>query len=70
MKTKKAKSSTGLNSVTVCFSNSKHNYKTSIGSKVTRPEAVKYFVGKTFNVGSYPSEIMRKCTKIIYHRAK
>lgn len=50
--------------VRVMFENSKYNYSTSVSVNVTKESAKKYFVGKMFNVGSYPKEVMRKCVSI------
>jgi hypothetical protein len=53
-----------LNIVNVFFEDEQYNYSTNVSSKTTKEDAEKYFVGAWFNVGSYPSEIMRKVIKI------
>lgn len=45
-----------LNSVEVIFEDPKHNYTTSVASSLTEEEARSYFVGKRFNVASFPRE--------------
>ena len=56
------------NAVRVYFSNPKYNYSTSVGPNVTEEEAKKYFLGKFFNVGVYPKEILQKPTRIKFFR--
>jgi hypothetical protein len=40
------------------------NYTTSVNPQATDESLKKYFVGTTFNVGSYPTELMKKCISI------
>jgi hypothetical protein len=56
------------NAVRVYFSNPKYNYTTTVGANVTEEEAKKYFLGKFFNVGVYPKEILQKPTRIKFFR--
>jgi hypothetical protein len=56
------------NAVRVYFTNPKYNYSTSVGPNVTEEEAKKYFLGKFFNVGVYPKEILQKPTRIKFFR--
>jgi hypothetical protein len=53
-----------LNSVNVKFEDSTFNYGTDVSCHTTEQSAKDYFVGQLFNVGAYPSEIMRKCVAI------
>ena len=50
--------------VKVKFSNPKYNYSTSVSGDISETEARKYFVGKMFDVGSYPKENMQKVVDI------
>jgi hypothetical protein len=59
-----------LNSVLVKFEDSKYNYSTSIGAKVTEPMARKYFIGKSVNVGTYPKEKFVEVKDIEYTKGK
>lgn len=52
------------NAVRVYFDDPKYNYTTDVGINVTPESAKSYFVGKYFNVGVYPKEILKKCTRI------
>jgi len=56
------------NAVRVYFSNPKYNYTTTVGANVTEEIAKKYFLGKFFNVGVYPKEILQKPTRIKFFR--
>lgn len=56
------------NAVRVYFDNPKYNYSTSVGSNVTAESAKAYFVGKYFNVGVYPKEMLKKCTRIKFFK--
>lgn len=51
-----------MQGVKVIFDNSKYNYVTSCNG--TLEQIRHYFVGKYFDVGIYPIELMRKCTDI------
>lgn len=53
-----------LNKVKVMFENSKYDYETSVSSNSTKESCESYFVGKVFNVESYPFEHCLKCIKI------
>jgi len=53
-----------LNSVKVIFKNSEYNYTTDVSSICTELTAQKYFIGATFNIGSYPGECMQICIGI------
>jgi IS5 family transposase len=56
------------NAVRVYFSNPKYNYTTSVGPNVTEEMAKQYFLGKFFNVGVYPKEILQKPTRIKFFK--
>lgn len=56
-----------LNSVLVMFDNPKYNYQTSVSIQSTKESCENYFVGKYFNVGSYPVENMQKCIGIKFN---
>lgn len=56
------------NAVRVYFSNPKYNYTTTVGANVTEEDAKKYFLGKFFNVGVYPKEVLQKPTRIKFFR--
>jgi hypothetical protein len=53
-----------LNSVDVLFENPEYNYTTSVSQFITEEEARKYFVGTTFDVGSFPEENPQVCIDI------
>jgi hypothetical protein len=50
--------------VKVIFEDSKYNYTTSVNPEATDESLKKYFIGTTFNVGTYPTELMKKCISI------
>ena len=56
------------NAVRVYFSNPKYNYTTNVGPNVTEEMAKQYFLGKFFNVGVYPKEILQKPTRIKFFK--
>jgi len=56
-----------MNSVLVKFANPQYNYVTSING--SEDSARKYFVGKYFNVGSFPKEDFQKVIDIEFHPA-
>ena len=56
------------NAVRVYFSNPKYNYTTDVGPNVTEEMAKQYFLGKFFNVGVYPKEILQKPTRIKFFK--
>lgn len=53
-----------LNTVKVLFADSQYNYTTNVSAQSTRETAEDYFIGKWFNLGTYPKENMQKCTGI------
>lgn len=53
-----------LNSVVVKFEDPTLNYVTSVSAKSTEKDCRQYFVGKYFNMGAYPIELMAKCIDI------
>lgn len=53
-----------LNTVNVIFEDEQYNYSTSVSYVTTEESCKNYFVNKHFNVGNYPSEILRKCIAI------
>jgi L-rhamnose mutarotase len=56
-----------MNSVLVKFANPKYNYVTSING--SEDSARKYFIGKNFNVGSFPKEDFQKVIDIEFYPA-
>jgi len=50
--------------VKVKFKNPKYNYSTNVSGNVKEAEAIKYFVGKKFDVGTYPKENMQEVSDI------
>jgi len=56
----------GMHKVQVNFADPKHNYTTSVSPQATEQNANEYFVGKWFNIGSYPTENMQQCTSIVF----
>jgi len=50
--------------VKVIFIDPQYNYITSVNPNATDESLKKYFIGTTFNVGSYPTELMKKCISI------
>lgn len=61
--------STSLGVVTIKFDNPKYNYTTNVSSSTTEAEARKFFVGKMFNVGSYPKENMQRVIDIDFSKS-
>jgi len=53
-----------LNTVKVKFEDSTNDYTTNVSTQTTEITAMQYFVGKRFNVGSYPVENMQQCIGI------
>ena len=60
---------TSLGVVTIKFANPKYNYTTNVSSSTTEAEAKKFFVGKMFNVGSYPKENMQEVIDIEFSKS-
>ena len=59
-----------LKYVRVYYSNGK-SIPTEMNKNLTDAEINKYFrVGKVFNVGVYPKEVMAKVTKVVIHRER
>jgi len=56
-----------LGLVEVEFENPLYNYSTNVSGTTTEKGARDYFVGKTFNVGAYPKEIMAKVIDIKFY---
>lgn len=55
-----------LNSVTVHFEESKFDYTTNVSAAATEEGVKKYFVGRSFDLGTYPNELFKKCTGITF----
>lgn len=55
-----------LSSVEVIFEDAVNNYTTSMSKKTTEADAKEYFIGRSFNVGSYPVEDFQKVIAINY----
>lgn len=53
-----------MKTVKVLFADSKYNYCTAVNESSTEDSLKKYFVGTTFNMGSYPVENMQVCTDV------
>jgi hypothetical protein len=53
-----------LNSVKVKFANSDYDYITSVSAQTTEESAKDYFIGQTFDRGTYPVEDMQKVISI------
>jgi len=53
-----------LNSVKVKFEDSANDYETNVSSQTTEITAIRYFVGKYFDMGIYPVENMQQCIGI------
>lgn len=49
-----------LKTAYVIFEDSKNNYYTSVNGALSDNEIKNYFIGASFNVGSYPQEIFKK----------
>jgi len=45
-----------------------YSWLTSMNEHVTEEQAIKYFVGQTFNIGTYPKEQMTKVIEIEYNK--
>jgi hypothetical protein len=56
-----------LNSVKVIFQNPKYNYTTNVSANTTEQDARDYFVGKMFDVGTYPNENMQRVIDVEYN---
>lgn len=56
-----------LGMVRVKFADSKYNYKTNVSGSITEEQARNYFVGKMFDVGTYPNENMQKAIDIDFY---
>ena len=57
----------GLNIVTVKFKNSKYNYETEVSPNTTAKSAYEYFVGQSFDMGSYPRENIQRVIGIDFN---
>lgn len=55
---------TRMNTVAVQFANPSFNYTTSVSLGTGEVEAREYFVGKCFDVGTYPTENLQKVISI------
>jgi hypothetical protein len=53
-----------LQSVLVKFKDSRLNYRTSVSHTSTLESLTKYFVGQSFDMGSFPDENMKQCIGI------
>jgi hypothetical protein len=53
-----------LGMVKVKFSDPKYNYETNVSGSLTEKDVRDYFVGKSFNVASYPNEIFEKVVDV------
>lgn len=53
-----------LKTVSVLFNDNTLNYKTSVNGECSEESLRKYFVGKFFDMGSFPVENMQKCINI------
>ena len=53
-----------LGMVKVKFANPKYDYETSVSGSLTEKDVRDYFVGKSFNVVSYPNELFEKVVDI------
>ena len=58
-----------LSVVKVKFKDPKYNYITNMSRSITKEDAEKYFIGKSFNVGEYPKENMQKVVDIEFYPA-
>jgi hypothetical protein len=59
-----------LKYVRVYYSNGK-NIPTEMNPNLTDAQIRNYYrVGKSFNVGVYPKEVMAKVTKVVIHRER
>ena len=52
--------------VKVLFANEAYNYITSVAKTITKAEAEKYFVGKSFDIGIFPKDDYQECIGIEY----
>lgn len=53
-----------LNSVKVLFENPEHNYETNVSAEATEETVKHYFVGKYFDLDTFPKEDFHKCIGI------
>jgi hypothetical protein len=56
-----------LGMVRVKFTDPKYNYETNVSGTITEEKARNYFVGKMFDVGTYPNENMQKVIDIDFY---
>lgn len=56
-----------LGMVRVKFADPKYNYETNVSGSITEEQARNYFVGKMFDVGTYPNENMQKVIDIDFY---
>ena len=59
-----------LNIVRVKFEDPKYNYSTNVASGIDEENARAYFVGQSFNVGSYPKEQFEQVVDIEWEKGK
>jgi len=59
-----------LINVTVQFDNKKFDYTTQVNGHKTDKQINHFFVGNSYNVGTFPQEILRRCTKVHIYRPK
>ena len=50
-----------LKTAKVIFTESKHDYSTSVNGKLSDQQIKDYFINTVFDVGMYPVENMQKC---------
>jgi len=53
-----------MNSVQVMFNDPKYNYITSVSAQSSERSCTDYFVGETFNLGTYPKDDFQRCVDI------
>lgn len=56
-----------LGMLRVKFADPKYNYETNVSGSITEEQARNYFVGKMFDVGTYPNENMQKAIDIDFY---
>tara|TARA_R110000764_G_scaffold133510_1_gene221612 strand:- start:167 stop:358 length:192 start_codon:yes stop_codon:yes gene_type:complete len=53
-----------MNSVQVMFNDPKYNYITSVSAQSSERSCADYFIGETFNMGTYPKDDYQRCVGI------
>lgn len=53
-----------MEAVRVKFENETYNYTTSVNPKATKKDLKDYFIGKQFDLGTYPVEDFQQCIDI------